>query len=310
MSEIFQCIDAATGYCPCVLAETMECVTCSQLQGKNFCDCEWNGLCILNEYYMNNKKIKENRKHYEGILVQKKKIEDKLYLLKIETEQNLVENLNRAGSYIILRGKGEENYFDVPMSVLNTEKSKYIYILYQIKGCKTKVLNNSNKYIIRGPYWNGVLGIENLKKIKNSNCLVISKGMGQASIIPVIKEMLRNNNKIILFSDKGDLSSNYVYDSIKEENIEKNKVSINEKKIRKTIKEKDIKLIFSAGSDLLHESVYKIFKDINKNIKFMTTNNYKICCGEGVCGSCTNRTTKGKRVKVCKSKVSQKNFIN
>lgn len=130
MSEIFQCIDAATGYCPCVLAETMECVTCSQLQGKNFCDCEWNGLCILNEYYMNNKKIKENRKHYEGILVQKKKIEDKLYLLKIETEQNLVENLNRAGSYIILRGKGEENYFDVPMSVLNTEKvSIYIYFI-------------------------------------------------------------------------------------------------------------------------------------------------------------------------------------
>ncbi|MCG4585162.1 sulfide/dihydroorotate dehydrogenase-like FAD/NAD-binding protein, partial [Anaerosalibacter bizertensis] len=74
------------------------------------------------------------------------------------------------------------------------------------------------------------------------------------------------------------------------------------------IEEKNIKLLFSAGSDLLHESIDEMLKYANKDIKLMTTNNSKLCCGEGICGSCTNRTKEGQRVKLCKGKVNQKIF--
>ncbi|MBU5293195.1 sulfide/dihydroorotate dehydrogenase-like FAD/NAD-binding protein [Anaerosalibacter bizertensis] len=310
MGNLFKCIDAGTKYCPCILAETKDCVSCSQLQGGEFCDCEWNGLCILNEYYMNNKKAKKNRRNYKGVLVNKELIDDKLYLLKIETDKDLVQELNRSGSYVFIRGEGEESHFDVPMSILDTEENKYIRILYKLRGCKTKTLNNSSEYIIRGPYWNGILGIKYLKEIKNSNCLVISKGMGQASVGLVIKEMFRNNNKVIFVLDKGDLDKVYIDNFINDKKIRILKYDIeNEKeKILKLIEEKNIKLLFSAGSDLLHESIHEMLKYANKDIKLMTTNNSKLCCGEGICGSCTNRTKEGQRVKLCKGKVNQKIF--
>ena len=39
-----------TDLCPCVLAEIKRCPICSHLQGKNLCDCEWVGTCILQNY--------------------------------------------------------------------------------------------------------------------------------------------------------------------------------------------------------------------------------------------------------------------
>ncbi|NFG18899.1 sulfide/dihydroorotate dehydrogenase-like FAD/NAD-binding protein, partial [Clostridium botulinum] len=45
--EIKDCIDAGSEYCPCHLAETGDCILCSQLSGKKFCDCiNWKGVCI------------------------------------------------------------------------------------------------------------------------------------------------------------------------------------------------------------------------------------------------------------------------
>ncbi|MCR2042648.1 sulfide/dihydroorotate dehydrogenase-like FAD/NAD-binding protein [Anaerosalibacter massiliensis] len=310
MAKNFNCVDAGTEYCPCILADTMDCITCSQLQGREFCDCEWNGVCILNEYYMNNKKVKDSRKDYKGMLIEKKKIEDKLYLLKIETEKELVKELNRAGSYIILRGSKDKEYFNVPMSILKTENNKYISILYKIRGSKTKALNNNIEYIIRGPYWNGILGARYLKEIKDSNCLVISKGMGQASINLTIEEMIRNNNNVILFLDPGEFKNNYInnFTSLEKIKIIEGKIEKDTEIIMKLIENENVKLVFSAGSDLLHESIYKIIKNTNENIKFMTTNNSKICCGEGVCGACTNRIKEGQRVKLCKAKIQQKIF--
>lgn len=310
MAKNFNCVDAGTEYCPCILADTMDCITCSQLQGREFCDCGWNGVCILNEYYMNNKKVKDSRKDYKGMLVEKKKIEDKLYLLKIETEKELVKELNRAGSYIILRGSEDKEYFNVPMSILKTENNKYISILYKIRGSKTKALNNNIEYIIRGPYWNGILGARYLKEIKDSNCLVISKGMGQASINLTIEEMIRNNNNVILFLDPGEFKNNYInnFTSLEKIKIIEGKIEKDKEIIMKLIENENVKLVFSAGSDLLHESIYKIIKNTNENIKFMTTNNSKICCGEGICGACTNRIKEGQRVKLCKAKIQQKIF--
>lgn len=44
--EVIDCIDAGTEFCPCHLAEEGECILCSQLHGKCFCDCvNWKGVC-------------------------------------------------------------------------------------------------------------------------------------------------------------------------------------------------------------------------------------------------------------------------
>ena len=69
IKEAIDCIDAGTEYCPCKLAESGECLICSQCQGECFCDClNWKGVCIYQELYNNGNKAKEGRKTYDCIV--------------------------------------------------------------------------------------------------------------------------------------------------------------------------------------------------------------------------------------------------
>ena len=66
IKEAIDCIDAGTEYCPCKLAESGECLICSQCQGECFCDClNWKGVCIYQEFYNNGNKANDGRKAYD-----------------------------------------------------------------------------------------------------------------------------------------------------------------------------------------------------------------------------------------------------
>ena len=81
--ETIDCIDAGTEYCPCHLAESGECILCSQLQGSHFCDClNWNGVCIYQELYNNGNKAKEQRKAYTCKVSEKVLCQDDVLLIK------------------------------------------------------------------------------------------------------------------------------------------------------------------------------------------------------------------------------------
>ncbi|QEK12195.1 hypothetical protein FQB35_07300 [Crassaminicella thermophila] len=68
-------------------------------------------------------------------------------------------------------------------------------------------------------------------------------------------------------------------------------------------------LIYSAGSDKFHGIIRKEINSLNKGVKFVITNNSKICCGEGVCGSCTCKTKGGNVIKMCKSQLEVKELL-
>ncbi len=307
MSNTFRCIDAGSKYCPCNLAETFECISCSQLQGKNTCDCSWNGICVLNEFYLNNRKVKSGRKIYKGIVTQIKSLNTDVFMLKIKTKRELVKNLNRSGSYVFIREAEKDSSFDVPMSVLDTDGDECFYIVYKNKGIKTKSLEGVKDLNIKGPYWNGIQGINYLKKVKNSNCLVIARGIGQSSIVLPIKEMIRNNNKIYLFLDSGNININYAINFLDEDvDVIRGDLYEDGGKIQELIIKNNIKLLFSSGSDLIHSHINNLIKDIKGNIYYMTSNNNTICCGEGICGSCIRRLDKGEKARMCKSQVNPK----
>ena len=70
--------------------------------------------------------------------------------------------------------------------------------MIEIRGIKTKQLLNiesGGEITIRGPYWNGVFGLKNIRKQKNNNVLVIARGIGMAPMMPVIKKLVENDNK-------------------------------------------------------------------------------------------------------------------
>jgi NAD(P)H-flavin reductase len=262
---------------------------------------------------MNGKKIKPMRKEFSCKIDERNLINENLMLLKIEGNNDMAEELKSPGTYVFLRNYDDVNYYDSPMSVMDICENKII-IVYQIKGNKTKRLSQGDKVIIRGPYWNGILGVKSLNKIYNSNCLIAARGIGQSSVVLVTKFLSERNNKIYLLIDKGNINSIYIKEYIDKLNnveiIEKNLMeNEGEKSIDEIFSRDHIALVFSAGSDILHQRVSDIIKKCPKDLNFMVTNNNILCCGEGICGSCVKRLNSGYKVRACKTSINPKEIF-
>ena len=316
--ETIDCIDAGTEYCPCHLAESGECILCSQLQGSHFCDClNWNGVCIYQELYNNGNKAKEQRKAYTCKVSEKVLYDNEVLLIKFKAPHKLVIDLSKPGSFIFIRT--EENiYFDVPISILDSNiDTNIISVMIEIRGVKTKQLLNiesGGEITIRGPYWNGVFGLKNIRKQKNNNILVIARGIGMAPMVPVIKKLVQNDNKVTVIVDKQPFNDVYVSEWLDKLNIvpqemnliEKGKLSPEAKvAIKSIIGYNNISLIHIAGADILTYDVIEYLDYLDRqDIDLSCCNNFKMCCGEGVCGACTARFS-GHRVKrFCKVQAS------
>ena len=321
--ETIDCIDAGTEFCPCHLAESGECILCSQLQGSHFCDClNWKGVCIYQEFHDNGNKAKEQRKVYKCKVCEKVLYPDDILLVKFEAPHKLVIDLARPGSFIFVRS--EENvYFDVPISILDSDiETNIISIMIEIRGIKTKQLLNietGGSITIRGPYWNGVFGLKNIRKQKNNDTIVIARGIGMAPMMPVIKRLIENDNTVTLIVDKQPFKDIYVTEWLDKFNIVPQEMNLIEKgelspegkvAIKSLIKYNNISLIHIAGADILTYSVIDFLDSLERqDIDLSCCNNFKMCCGEGVCGSCTARFS-GHRVKrFCKVQASPRGIF-
>lgn len=293
------------------------------MQGSHFCDClNWKGVCIYQELHDNGNKAKEQRKTYTCKVCEKILYPDDVLLIKFEAPHKLVIDLARPGSFIFIRS--EENvYFDVPISILESDIEKdIISIMIEIRGIKTKQLLNiesGGNITIRGPYWNGVFGLKNIRKQKNNEALVIARGIGMAPMMPVIDRLVENGNTVTLILDKQPFKEIYVSEWLDKLNIVPQEMNLIEKgelspegkvAIKSIVKYNNISLIHIAGADILTYSVIDFLDSLDrKDIDLSCCNNFKMCCGEGVCGSCTARFS-GHRVKrFCKVQASPRGIF-
>lgn len=313
--ESIDCIDAGTDYCPCYLAETNNCLICSQLQGKLFCDCvNWKGVCIYQEYIWNGSRRKEPRENLAVDITAKEIINQKVMFLRIKVTRTLSRELNHPGSYIFLKDEKYPDFFDVPTSILfSDEINETVDILLQMYGAKTKILfDDTSSLIMRGPYWNGIIGLKNIKSISNRNCLILARGIAQAPCVLVAKKLRLAGNNVSVILDTGNSKTNfskkYFEDlgcSILEMEIMCNK-TINEKArsaILKIISDEDTAFVFSGGSDIMHKYIINTITSAPQKVLFACTNNSSICCGEGICGSCGTSLKDGRKIKACKAQI-------
>ena len=314
IKEKIDCIDCGTEYCPCKLAESGECILCSQLHGECFCDClNWKGVCVYQEFYNNGLKAKEGRKAIPCKVLNVINIEKELLMIKFEAPHKLVLDLAKPGSFIFIRT--DENYFyDIPISIMKSDiENNIITIVIEVRGVKTKKLQSIKKddeIVIRGPYWNGVFGINNIAKQKSNNCLVLARGIGLAPMMPVIRRLKENNNEVDVYIDKSPFKENFALDYLNEYEISPKETNLLDKGklseegrfiIKHSINDKDIKLIHLAGADILTYGVIDYLEELGRqDILLSCCNNFKMCCGEGVCGACTARFAGHKVKRFCK----------
>lgn len=303
-SKQWQCVDAGSDYCPCRLAEENSCIICTQLQGKGYCDCNWMGVCIYDEFYFSGNKMKGIRESREYPVIDSKII-DNIIVLSIQVTRYMSRALKQPGSYIFIRNRDSDHFFDVPMSIMDSdEEGSSIKIAVEMRGVKTKKLaDHGGALIVRGPYWNGVFGLSSLKTTQDARCLVLARGIAQAPAILTIKHLLKNGNIVDVVVNKRAGEYNFIGEYFDIESMTETDMASDEVAAlcKNLMKKNDYKLIFIGGSDLLQDKIIKSVRKIDSDVKFVTTNNNMICCGEGICGSCTKRDKNGTLVKTCKA---------
>ena len=60
-TNTYKCVDAGSENCPCDLAVTGDCLTCSRLLGKDVCDCDWKGS-VFKRIYLQRKEGQQPQK--------------------------------------------------------------------------------------------------------------------------------------------------------------------------------------------------------------------------------------------------------
>lgn len=301
----YTCIDAGTENCPCYLALTGDCLTCSKLQGKDCSFCNWKGVCIYNEFIQNNKKINNARKNFETEILEMKDYGDDLVVFVLKVNRGFAIKCNKPGTYVFMGNSKLEDYYLTPISVMKSDtEAGLLYLAVKIISAKTKALLLSEKITLRGPYRNGVQG--ELSKGKN---LILTKGIGIAPAIHMLNDM-EFNEKVELMIDLEKININLIQDYISDDDIIKNKlksidyVTLADKKSYDIIRDKIIESQYDGVVILTSDYFIDLYSNLVKTILpqalIAVSNNVHICCGEGLCGACSKVLEDGSVIKLCK----------
>ncbi|MDT8716560.1 sulfide/dihydroorotate dehydrogenase-like FAD/NAD-binding protein [Clostridium sp. 19966] len=313
--EIANCIDSGTEYCPCHLAEVGECILCSRLSGKTFCDCNnWNGVCIYTEFINNSNKPKENRKNYICKVLDKAKIQQGTIEYTLSTPYKITQDLAYPGSFIFIRSPKTFQFYDTPISIMECNlEENWIKFVVEIKGIKTKnieAIEKNDNMLIRGPFWNGIFGLKNIYSARDGVSIVIARAIGQAPAVPVIKKLHENGNRIIAILDDAvgkELFVNKYLEKYQCEVIrcstiyEDGNLTKELKDLLTTITENEhVNLLQCNGPDILNKNIAEF---LDGKVKISCCNNAKMCCGQGVCGSCSTKYDGNITKRLCKLQV-------
>lgn len=267
----------------------------------------------------NGGKAKQQRKIHFCKVLKKENLDKKLVIFTLLASHKLVQDLQHPGSYVFIRHPQTTQFYDAPISVMDTNlEENWIKLAIEIKGIKTKSIDKimeGESVLIRAPFWNGIFGLKNVYSSKDGTSVVVARGIGQAPMVPVLKKLYANGNKIITIVDKGGFKDLFVKEYLNQYNcdvIEMNTLDKGElpEELRKTLNNlidtEKINLVHCDGPDILN---MKITEYLKQKVKVSCCNNARMCCGEGVCGSCSTRF-KGHVVKrLCKVQAEPKNLF-
>lgn len=310
--KTLSCADSGSKYCPCHLAYSKDCIRCNMLNKNKTCDCMWQGVCIYNEVNHNKNSPVVERLEYLCDIETMTSIEENTYLIKIKIPKELSKDLRSPGAYVLVKRKDKEsNVFSAPISVMDVDLDKNtLEVIVRPVGIKTKGITKFDQVYIKGPYFNGLFGIKEIKSISKSNCLIILNGLSQVNSINVIQRLIENNNKVDVFVNHNGIILDNVIQKIYNLGASIYHIDIEADKefITDYIKSNNIKLVYSGASNHFNKVVMDIVDSIDENIKLAVSNNNLICCGEGICGACCIDLN-GVKIKSCKTQINSREYL-
>lgn len=373
--SIFNCVDAGSENCPCYLAVTGDCLTCSRLQGKDYCDCSWRGVCIYNEYIQANRRINNPREDFTARIVSRKMYMEDLVVYVLDVGKGFAIKASQPGSYVFLRTPQSSRFYDLPISVMYADIEKgQLHVAIKVISAKTKILlEEKQELILRGVYRNGIQNVAALKRrdIPGGKILLVVKGMGLAPGI-LAAGVLCRTNQVDFIIDTEKISTELIGDYLskqaeefprsKEESLKKGSnlpgqttiapgqgsnlpgqstiaprqgsnagrekmaapvqvekdrrygvgtvkyLSLKDpkdtKELRRILKRESYAVAAVLASDHYIQSVGSMIRKALPDCDLAVSNNFRLCCGEGICGACTVTDESGETIRMCKCQLS------
>jgi len=318
--NISQCIDVNSKYCPCLLAETNQCILCSHLKGEATCNCNWAGVCILYEKHWQYKKAQQEceesiktRMEEEVVFTIKEQISEKTFRLQMQVSAEFAEQLLPVGSFVFLRRPNDPLFFYFPVNIMSITDNTLEVVIEAIGPKSIRLVAEDNsRVLIRGPYWNGVLGQPWIDNLTYGKIVLVAGGIGQAPALPLAVSLMSKNNEVSAVLAPGKVGKIFIDEQLKQLGVGLHIVPSLRKEGLSLLKELILlnpDLIVSAGPDSQHYGIIRTMQAVNVNIPMVATNNATMCCGEGICGSCLKKVQGNKEIRLCKQQTEFLNII-
>lgn len=293
-----RCSDAGSEYCPCVLSELGECIECSILRGENGCRCDGSGSCILAHGFRQQGKKRISR---QVSVLNSIVRPDGVVLLDVHASPMLAAELSFPGSFVFVRGDENPN-FDIPLAVIRSSvETSSVTLAYKIFGPKTKRLSQCRETVlIRGPYWNGIVGRRLIDQARRRRCLLVAGGMSTSVLPNIVDTLLRRRNRVTVVL--GLPGSMFIRDFMPENDVRILQLAFPDEKesLLALMKETAPELMFCGGEYPLLNMISGLVGQLEYAPKLAYTRNRRMCCGEGICGSCVE-TVDGVSIRTCKT---------
>lgn len=310
------CADVGTVNCPCPLAETGDCLVCSRLAGRKECDCRWAGVCIYNEYIQNGSTVRGRRGGKPAAILKKVWYGGDLVVITLNVSKGFALQAAQPGSFVFLNAIGKSDFYNVPVSVMKTEPDKgELSVALKVISGKTKIITDEENFLmLRGVYRNGLLGggiqglWEDIKQAKDmlnkKRWLIITKGVGFAPAVNLIKAA-EGHIRADFVIDTEKINDEIVMDCLQRDMKDDADISFRKESLQSMINDSNTDFnIDDYDRVILLTSDYYI-KTLSESMhiphdKLVFCNNFRMCCGEGICGACGHIDENGNVNKMCK----------
>ncbi|MGN1414656.1 MAG: hypothetical protein ACI4WY_10485 [Anaerovoracaceae bacterium] len=321
----YVCVDRGSLRCPCHLMAAGQCYTCTMTRTGR-CSCEdaagWQGVCPYTEYIRRGETAvsREPDILWETDVLEKIHYGNGLFVIRLAVSAGLAEACRRPGAYLMAEALGCRT----PVSVLRTRRQGgngfrdgcrdgfrdgCVELAVKAAGPKSEELTKKSVWRIAGPYYGGLLRDETLTA--EGKLLVIARGVAAAPFLALRQLPEYASMDAEVYLDDETLPEAFLEEYLCGqvfETIRLNQEGYLER--MKRILQQHIcvgcgeETPRSQGAMVLVSPYFigKLTEDLTAEEKerLVVPNPANLCCGMGLCGSCSHTDPDGLTVRLCK----------
>jgi len=193
------CTDVDSTACPCALTAINACPECSQLRGNILCDCEWTGLCVMDNYQWQDGMVEVSLEPGEDFRLLKS------FALSQDTYLAYFLIAGAVSSFrfmdaVRLVSHRPPDYVEIPATILGVhEKAGILMVALNPRSWKeiNHILSPSRPRLVMAGQ-PAILGLNHLLGLKNSTIHIASAGFGNL-LLPFLAKSLQEQNNLVSY---------------------------------------------------------------------------------------------------------------